>query len=63
MSEYEDDFGNQRRLPSATVWEETKTSRVIYRNEAGNVFRVLVREKPNPIGFTARQPGATIKRR
>lgn len=37
--------------------EPEKTARVTYRGEAGEKFRVVVRQKPNPIGFRARLPG------
>lgn len=46
-------------LPSATVWEDTKTTRVTYRGEDGSKFRVIVRQLPNPIGITAKMPGGS----
>lgn len=54
---YVNDLDETQPLPNATVWEDTKTSRVTYRGEDGSKFRVVVRQKPNPIGFTAKLPG------
>jgi hypothetical protein len=54
---YYTDGEQQQPLPSATVWEDTKTTRVTYRSETGAKFRVVVRQLPNPIGFHATLPG------
>ena len=54
---YVNDWGETVALPSATVWEDTKTTRIIWRNNDGKVFRAIVRQKPNPIGFHAKLPG------
>ena len=58
MSHYNDGW-EQRPLPNATVWEDTKTTHVTYRGEDGSKFRVIVRQLPNPIGFTAKLPGGS----
>jgi hypothetical protein len=54
---YVNDWGETVALPSATVWEDTKTTRIIWRNDSGEVFRAIARQKPNPIGFHANLPG------
>lgn len=53
---YVNDWGETVALPNATVWEDTKTTRVTYRGD-GKKFSVIVRQKPNPIGFHASLPG------
>jgi hypothetical protein len=57
MSHFVNHWHEHQALPSATVWEDTKTTRVIWRGDNGKVFRAIVRQKPNPIGFHARLPG------
>lgn len=57
MTHYINHWGEHQALPSSTVWEETKTTRVIWRNDQGDVFRAIVRQLPNPIGFRATLPG------
>lgn len=37
-----------------TVIEAERVGRVTYTGDNGSRFRVLVRQKPNPIGFTAK---------
>lgn len=54
---YVNEWGETVALPSATVWEGTKTTRVTYHGDDGKVFRAIVRVKPNPIGFRANLPG------
>jgi hypothetical protein len=54
---YVDDWGETVALPSATVWEDTKSTRVTYRGNGAETFRVIVRQKPNPIGFHVILPG------
>ena len=44
--------------PTVTAITDTPSVRVIYRNDAGATFRVNAVQKPNPIGFLARLPGA-----
>ena len=43
--------------PTITAITDTPSVRVIYRNDAGDTFRVNAIRKPNPIGFLARLPG------
>ena len=57
MSSYINDYGENQPLPNATVWEETKTTRVTYHGDDNRKFSVIVRQKPNPIGFHAKLPG------
>lgn len=57
MTMYVNHWGEHQTLPSATVWEDTKTTRVTYPGDNGSKFRVIVRQKPNPIGFHASLPG------
>lgn len=40
-----------------TFIEPEKIVRVTYRGDDGDKFRVIVRQKPNPIGFRATLPG------
>jgi hypothetical protein len=40
-----------------TLIEPEKTARVTYRGENGSRFRVIVRQRPNPVGFRAVLPG------
>lgn len=56
MSHYNDGW-QQNPLPNATVWEETKTTRVTYHGDDQRKFSVIVRQKPNPIGFHAKLQG------
>jgi len=46
-------------LPRATVLvhEAPRTVRVTYRGADGARFRVLIHQRPNPIGFAVRLPG------
>jgi len=43
---------------SITVSEEVRSANVIYRNDKGDRFRVKFVQRPNPIGFRAKLPGA-----
>jgi len=63
MSVYVDDLGLPQ-LPRATVTvhEETRSARVSYRDKDGSKFTVMVKQKPNAIGFHARLPGDKSKR-
>ena len=54
---YVNDLDETQPLPNATVWEDTKTTHVTYRGDNASKFRVIVRQKPNPIGFRATLPG------
>jgi hypothetical protein len=40
-----------------TFIETTREARVTYRGEDGKRFRVIVRQRPNPVGFRAVLPG------
>lgn len=62
MSQYHDDW-QSKPLPTATVWEDTKTTRVTYRGDDGSKFRVIVRQLPNAVGFRAQLPGDGKKAR
>lgn len=46
-------------VPRATTFVHTDTPQVkiTYHGEDGSKFRVMVTQKPNPIGFHARLPG------
>lgn len=58
MSTYVDDgWLSHNQRASVTVHEETRSARVTYSSGDGKKFRVMVRQKPNPIGFAARLPG------
>lgn len=57
MSVYVDHWHSQLSRATSTVVEETRSAKVTYRNEQGKTFRVMVHQKPNPIGFMARLPG------
>lgn len=57
MSTFHDGYGYQQRA-TVTVHEDTKSAKVTYPNaNGGKPFRVIVHQKPNPIGFHARLPG------
>ena len=53
---YSDYDGSHHARASVTVVEDQRRARVTYRNEEGQTFRVLVVQKPNPIGFRAQLP-------
>lgn len=57
MSTYNDDYNDHAPRASIFVHEETRSARVTYRSEDGREFRVMLRQKPNPIGFHAKLPG------
>lgn len=50
---------NQRA--TVTVHEDAKSAKVTYRGEGNARFRVVVHQKPNPIGFAARLPGGKLE--
>ena len=54
---YVNDWGENHPLPNATVSYEPREARVTYRGDNASKFRVIVRQKPNPIGFRAKLPG------
>lgn len=51
------EWWNQPARTSATVHQDTQSAKVTYRGEDGSRFRVIVHQKPNPIGFAVRLPG------
>lgn len=58
MSTYSDDYNDHAPRATVMVHEETKSAKVTYRHPSGGKpFRVIVHQKPNPIGFHARLPG------
>lgn len=58
MSTFVDD-GYRAHNPRATVTvhEDPRSAQVTYTGANGVKFRVIVHQKPNPIGFHARLPG------
>ena len=44
--------------PTITAITDPASVLIVYRNAAGDTFRVNAIQKPNPIGFLARLPGA-----
>jgi len=56
MSTYVDEFGNHASRASVTVVEDRPSAKITYRG-GGKKFAVVVRQKPNPIGFAAKLPG------
>lgn len=63
MSVFVDGYGSQLSRATSTVHEETRSAKVTYQNEQGKQFRVMVRQKPNPIGFHAQLPGDKTSKR
>lgn len=57
MKAFVDHWGNHQPTPTVVVSEGGKSSRVTYRNDAGQRFRVVVHQRENPIGFRAQLPG------
>ncbi|UXN70915.1 hypothetical protein N8A98_06930 [Devosia neptuniae] len=56
MSTFVDGWGNQLSRATCTIHTDTPSAKVTYSN-GKNKFAVIVRQKPNPIGFHARLPG------
>lgn len=55
---YSDGWNDHVARASLTVHVEAKEAKVTYpARDGGKPFRVLVRQKPNPIGFHVRLPG------
>lgn len=54
---YTDGWGNFQSRDTIYAHQDTRSVKVTYRGEDGSKFRVVVHQKPNPIGFAARQPG------
>lgn len=62
MSVYSDDWNDHAPRATITVVEDTKSAKVTYYSpNGGKPFRVMVHQKPNPIGFHARLPGDKSK--
>ncbi len=57
MSTYNDDYSDHAPRATVLVHTDTPEAKVTYRGENGSKFRVIYRQKPNPIGFSARLPG------
>lgn len=58
MSTYNDDWNDHAPRASICVHEETRSAKVTYPNpNGGKPFRVMIHQKPNPIGFHAQLPG------
>lgn len=57
MSTFHDGYGYQQRA-TVIVHTDTASAKVTYPHpNGGKPFRVMVHQKPNPIGFHARLPG------
>lgn len=58
---YSNGFDNHVPRATLTVHEEAKEAKVTYpARDGGRPFRVIVRQKPNPIGFHVRLPGDRV---
>ena len=57
MSMYVNDYGEHVAMPNVGVIETDRQAKVTYHAEDGTKFSVIVRQKPNPIGFRANLPG------
>lgn len=62
MSTYVDHYDDHHQRATATVVEETRAARVTYTGDDGKQFKVMVRQKPNAIGFRARLPGDRVRK-
>jgi hypothetical protein len=58
---YVDEDGQVQSRATTTVHEDPRSAKVTYRNESGAKFSVIVRQRPNPIGFRATLPGSGKK--
>ncbi len=55
---YVDQWDNQNQRATVTVHEEARSAKVTYYSATGGKpFRVMVHQKPNPIGFHVKLPG------
>ena len=63
MSTYSDDWNDHAPRASVLVHTDTPSAKVTYRGNDGAKFSVVVRQKPNPIGFHAQLPGDKRARR
>lgn len=57
MSGYSDHWCDHVSRATITVHTDTPSAKVTYHGNDGKRFRVIVRQKPNPIGFHVRLPG------
>lgn len=57
MSRYTDKFWDTDAKATIDVYDVRREAKVTYPGEEGRTFAVIVRVKPNPIGFRARLPG------
>jgi hypothetical protein len=58
MSTYSDHWNDHVPRASIYIHEETRSAKVTYPNpNGGKPFRVMIHQKPNPIGFHAHLPG------
>lgn len=59
---YSDNWNDHVQRATLTVHEEPREAKVTYpARDGGKPFRVIVRQKPNPIGFHARLPGDRLR--
>lgn len=63
MSTFTDDWNDHAPRATVTVLENTRSAKVTYSNDTGAKFRVMVHQKPNPIGFGAQLPGDKPRKR
>ena len=63
MSTFVDSDWITQPRATVTVHTDTPQAKVTYTNGSGGKFRVIVTQKPNPIGFHARLPGDAPKRK
>lgn len=54
---YSDHYNDHVQRASVTIHTDTPSAKVTYRGDNGAKFRVVVTQKPNPIGFHAKLPG------
>lgn len=57
MTVYVNEYDEQHSRATTFVHTDTPQVKVTYHGDNGQKFRVLVTQKPNPIGFAARLPG------
>lgn len=61
MSGYSDGWADHVSRATIHAHSDQPTAKVTYRSGTGKKFRVIVRQRPNPIGFAARLPGDRTK--
>jgi len=62
MTMYVNDHGEHVALPTTWAIEDGRQAKVTYHDQSGSKFSVIVRQKPNPIGFHAKLPGDKRKK-